>query len=109
MRRTIRRNPSHTILVALTFWLAAVPSRAQSVPPPAQRQLARDIFAELIAINTTADSGATRAAGALAKRLLAAGYPAEDVVMVGPKPHKQNLIVRLRGKGKGEPVLFISH
>ena len=102
-------NTSSSILVALTFWFAAIPCRAQSVPPPAQRQLARDIFAELIAINTTADSGATRAAEALAKRLRAAGYPAEDVVLVGPKPHKQNLVVRLRGKGKGEPVLFISH
>ncbi len=100
-------KPWHVLALALS--LLPNPTRAQSLPPPAQRQLAREIFAELIAINTTVDSGATRAAEALAKRLIAGGFPAEDVHLVGPKPHKQNLVVRLRGRGKAEPVLFLSH
>ena len=28
---------------------------------------------------------------------------------MGPKPHKQNLVVRLRGRGKGQPILFLAH
>ncbi len=96
-------------ILALTLLCASGSASAQSLPPPATRQLARDIFGELIAINTTADSGATRAAEALVKRLTAAGFPAEDLVLAGPKPHKQNLVVRLRGKGKAEPILFLSH
>jgi len=82
---------------------------SQTLPPPAHRELARAILEELVEINTIRDSGATRAATALAKRLSAGGFPAEDVHLVGPKPHKQNLAVRLRGRGKGEPILFLAH
>ena len=102
-------RPWYRILLALALSLLPGSAPAQSLPPPAQRQLARDIFAELIAINTTVDSGATRAAEALARRLTAAGFPAADVQLVGPKPRKQNLVVRLRGRGKGEPILFLAH
>jgi acetylornithine deacetylase/succinyl-diaminopimelate desuccinylase-like protein len=105
----MRSRQRHRIYLALALSSASVPALAQSLPPPATRQLARDIFAELIAINTTTDSGSTRAADALVKRLAAAGFSAEDVVLAGPKPHKQNLVVRLRGKGKAEPILFLSH
>lgn len=89
----------------------AIPSRSsgQTLPPPAHRQLARAILEELVEINTVHDSGATRAATALAKRLTAGGFPPEDLHLVGPKPHKQNLVVRLRGRGKAKPILFLAH
>jgi acetylornithine deacetylase/succinyl-diaminopimelate desuccinylase-like protein len=52
---------------------------AQTLPPPRQRQLARDILAELVAINTTHDSGSGRAAAALAASLhRQAGIPVYD-------------------------------
>ena len=91
--------------------LLLVPARlgAQQAPPEADRRLAREILAELVAINTTQDSGATRAARALARRLTAAGFPARDVQLAGPKPRKQNLVVRLRGKGSAKPILFLAH
>jgi acetylornithine deacetylase/succinyl-diaminopimelate desuccinylase-like protein len=90
--------------------LASTPAaHAQTLPPPAHRQLARDILQELIAINTTVDSGATRAAEVLAARLKASGFPDDDVHVVGPKPHKRNLVVRLRGSGREEPILFLAH
>lgn len=82
---------------------------AQQTPPEADRRLAREILAELVAINTTQDSGATRAARALARRLTAAGFPARDVQLAGPKPRKQNLVVRLRGHGTAKPILFLAH
>jgi acetylornithine deacetylase/succinyl-diaminopimelate desuccinylase-like protein len=82
---------------------------AQQTPPEADRRLAREILAQLVAINTTQDSGATRAARALARRLSAAGFPARDVRLAGPRPRKQNLVVRLRGRGKAKPILFLAH
>ena len=96
---------------SLTAVLLLAPGKlwGQTLPPPEHRQLARGIFQELIEINTTRDSGATRAATALARRLRKAGFGTRDVHLVGPKPHKQNLVVRLRGSGKRAPILFLAH
>ena len=96
------------LLVAALMLLPAV-GTGQALPPPAHRELARAIFQELIQINTTRDSGATRAAAALAQRLKAGGFSAEAVQLVGPKPRKQNLVVRLRGRAKAQPILFLAH
>jgi hypothetical protein len=73
--------------------------------------LARDIFKELIEINTTDTElgNVTLAAEAVAKRLMAAGFPAEDVKVVGPNDRKKNLVARLRSTGKHKPVLLIGH
>jgi acetylornithine deacetylase/succinyl-diaminopimelate desuccinylase-like protein len=74
-------------------------------------QRAREIFKELIEINTT-DTPAgnvTRAAEAVAARLKAAGVPASDVQVLGPNPRKGNLVARLRGTGAGRPLLLLAH
>src|SRR5215471_19255495 len=76
-----------------------------------EHQLARDIFKELIEINTT-DTPAgnvTTAAEAMAARFRAAGFPSEDIQLLGPLPNKKNLVVHLRGTGKAKPILFIGH
>lgn len=77
----------------------------------ATRALARDIFQQLIEINTTDSVGSTTvAAEAMAKRLTAAGFPAEDVKVLGPNDHKGNLVVRLHGSGGIlKPILIIGH
>ena len=74
------------------------------------QELARSILAELISIDTT-DSGGdnTKAAEAVARRLVGAGFPAEDVQVVTPAPKKGNLVARLRGGGSAKPVLFLAH
>jgi acetylornithine deacetylase/succinyl-diaminopimelate desuccinylase-like protein len=95
------------LITALTLVSPRLP--AQSLPPPVHRQLAREILQQLVEINTIGDSGATRAALALAQRLKAAGFPEEDVQLVGPKPRKQNLVVRLRGRNRAQPILFAAH
>src|SRR6266540_2353810 len=60
--------------------LLAIASAVGAQTSPDERE-ARAMFAELIGINTTHDHGSTtRAARALARRLLAAGFPAADVV-----------------------------
>ena len=73
-------------------------------------QLARDIFKQLIEINTTDSVGnVTTAAEAMAQRLRVAGFSESDLHIAGPNDRKKNLVVRLRGTGKRKPVLFIGH
>jgi len=89
---------------------------AQSPIPatsPEDRALARSILKELIEINTTDTlrGNVTEATAAMRKRLIDAGFAAEDVLLLGPDPRKQNLVVRLRAAGTPEekPVLFLCH
>ena len=74
------------------------------------QQLARDIYKELIEINTTDSSGSTTvAAEAMAKRLKEAGFSAADLHLLGPQPRKGNLVARLRGTGARKPILLLAH
>ena len=89
-----------------------VPLRAQmqrTLSPNDQR--ARDIFEQLININTTGSSGSTTvASNALAKRLIDAGFPPADVQVIGPANSKNfNLVARLRGTGTQKPILLLAH
>jgi acetylornithine deacetylase/succinyl-diaminopimelate desuccinylase-like protein len=89
-----------------TAWSAAPLSDA------AVRTTAHDIFKELIEINTTDSSGSTTvAAQAMHKRLLDAGFPAADVLVIGPNERKGNMVARYRGKAgsKLRPILIIGH
>jgi len=84
---------------------------AQQAALTPEHQIARDIFKELIEINTT-DTPAgnvTTAAEAMAARFRAAGFAAGDVNVIGPLPNKKNLVVRLHGRGQGKPILFLGH
>ena len=79
---------------------------AQSSPNDVR---AREMFKELIEINTT-DTPAgnvTTAAEAVAARLKAAGFT--DLQVLGPDPRKGNLVVRLRGTGAKKPLLLLAH
>src|SRR3984893_30641 len=74
------------------------------------KQLARDIFKQLIEINTTDSVGnVTTAAEAMAKRLRDAGFRESDIKVAGPNERKKNLVARFRGTGKRKPILFIGH
>jgi acetylornithine deacetylase/succinyl-diaminopimelate desuccinylase-like protein len=79
---------------------------------PATRQLARDVFKQLIEINSTDSIGSTTAvAEAMRQRLLDAGFSPSDVVVLGPNPRKGNLVARLRGRPGStlKPVLLLCH
>src|SRR2546425_10167960 len=84
-------------------------TQAQTLSPNQQR--ARDIFAQLININTTGSSGSTTiAANAMAKRLTDAGFPAADVQVLGREGSKNyNLVARFRGTGREKPILLLAH
>lgn len=101
----------HRVVAFVLLAVAAgsgLPLAAQSGPNQA---LAREIYKELIEINTT-DTPAgnvTRAAEAMAARLKAAGFADGDVRILGPDPRKGNLIARLKGSGKKRPILLLAH
>ena len=89
-----------------------VPLRAQTQRTlTANDQRARDIFEQLININTTGSSGSTTiAASAMAKRLTDAGLPPADVQVIGPADSKNhNLVARFRGTGTQKPILLLAH
>ena len=74
------------------------------------KQLAHDIFKQLIEINTTDSVGnVTTASEAVAKRFRDAGFPNSNIQVLGPNERKKNLVVRLHGSGKHKPVLLIGH
>ncbi|HEX7285333.1 MAG TPA: M20/M25/M40 family metallo-hydrolase [Candidatus Angelobacter sp.] len=94
----------------LTLAGGGAAQRSTLTPP---QQLARDIFKELIEINTT-DTPAgnvTPAAQAMAARLRAAAFAEQDIHVLGPRPNKHNVVVRLRGRAtnSAKPILFIGH
>jgi len=74
------------------------------------QKLARDIYKELVEINTVTNSGDTgQAADAMAARLKAGGIPAADIQVFKPAPKKGNLVARLRGTGKKKPMIVMAH
>jgi acetylornithine deacetylase/succinyl-diaminopimelate desuccinylase-like protein len=92
---------------------SALAQNALPTASAADRVQAREIFKQLIEINTTdtAKGNVTTATAAMQKRFLDAGFPAEDVHLLGPDARKQNLVVRLRAAGTPteKPVLFLCH
>jgi acetylornithine deacetylase/succinyl-diaminopimelate desuccinylase-like protein len=87
--------------------LAANRAGAQAESP---NLLAREIFQQLIEINTTDSVGnVTTAADAMAARLRDAGFTGNDVIVDGPNDRKKNLVARIHGPGQRKPILFIGH
>jgi acetylornithine deacetylase/succinyl-diaminopimelate desuccinylase-like protein len=101
------RLSRHLVLSALALVIAPGALIAQRSP---DERAARALFAELIGINSTHDHGSTTlTARAVARRLLAAGFPVKDVVIAGPHPARQNLVARLHGTGARPPILLLAH
>ena len=96
------------------FLFTAVGCAASAVAADAgsaSNALAHDMLAQLIAINTTDTprGNVTTAAEAMAQRLRIAGFPPEDIWVLGPSERKKNLVVRLRGARERKPLLLIGH
>ena len=104
------------LAVSVTSLCLAVTGIARAQGPLTPRQqAARDIYAELVSINSADSVGSvTKAAEAMAKRFRDAGFPAADVQVLVPagKPAKGNLVVRYHGRGgpsAGKPILLLAH
>ncbi|HEY2467141.1 MAG TPA: M20/M25/M40 family metallo-hydrolase [Terracidiphilus sp.] len=102
-------------LFAILASAAAIAAQSASLPTasPADRAEARDIFKQLIEINTTdtAKGSVTAATTAMQKRFLDAGFSHDDVHLLGPDANKQNLVVRIHAGAPTteKPVLFLCH
>jgi len=55
------------------------------------------------------DGDNTRAARAMADRLIAEGFDPADVKVIEAAPRKGNLVARLRGTGEPKPMLLLAH
>jgi acetylornithine deacetylase/succinyl-diaminopimelate desuccinylase-like protein len=100
--------------IVCTLLLACAPAAALAqsapLPPPADQQLAHDIFKQFIEIKSGYTTGATTpVAEAAAARLRVAGFRDSDIFIGGPIPTKQNLVVRLHGSGARKPILLLAH
>lgn len=116
IRSFLRATP-----VVLAAILAAPVARAQTSAPAgpatlsAHQRLAREVYKELVEINTVDSVGSvTKAVEAMAVRFRAAGFPAADVHVLVPDdaPTKGNLVVRYRGRGgptARRPILLLAH
>jgi len=100
------------VIASLSVQLPGV-ARAQNGALTSDQQQLREIFQELIEINTVdPDGDMTRAAEAMRARLLAAGFAAEDVRVVVPAGNakKGNLVARYRSpRPAGKPLLLLAH
>ncbi|HLJ46364.1 MAG TPA: M20/M25/M40 family metallo-hydrolase [Bryobacteraceae bacterium] len=83
---------------------------ADNMPPAAERQLAHDIYKEMIEIKSGFTTGSTTpVVEAAVGRLKAAGFPASDIFVGGASPKKANLVVRYHGTGARKPILLLAH
>lgn len=95
------------------FSVALIAQPGLPAASPADRAEARQIFKQLIEINTTDSPAGSVTAGteAMQKRFVDAGFAPEDIKLLGPDAKKQNLVVRMRAAGTPteKPILFLCH
>lgn len=104
-------------MTAAALMAAPMAAKAQVADPPKTvrpDQLAfRDLYKELVEINTTLSAGScTQAAAAMGARLRSAGFPQEDVkVMVNEDHLKEgSLVAILHGTDpRSKPMLLLAH
>jgi acetylornithine deacetylase/succinyl-diaminopimelate desuccinylase-like protein len=89
---------------------AACSFAADIMPPAVERQLARDIYRQLIEFKSGYSTGSTTpVAEAMAERLKSEGFSNADIFLGGAIPAKENLVVRYHGSGHRKPVLLLAH
>ena len=109
----MRPNACFFAVVSLCLPLSVAGQSGITPASAADRAEAQSIFKQLIETNTTdtARGNVTAGTEAMEKRFLDAGFPREDVHLLGPNAKKMNLVVRYRAAGtpNEKPVLFLCH
>jgi acetylornithine deacetylase/succinyl-diaminopimelate desuccinylase-like protein len=97
------------VFAALSILLFCSSVTAQRAPA-SDRALAREILEELVEVPTTQTDGTVRAAQAIVTRLVAAGFPKEDVQIVVSDENVANVVARFRGRNpKARSILLMAH
>src|SRR3984893_5113406 len=98
------------MLVFLILALVSAPFSAAAQTLTANQKFAREIYKELVEINTVTPTGDTaKAAEAMAARLRAAGFAGSDVQVFNPARRSGNLVAGLHGTGGRKPILLMAH
>jgi acetylornithine deacetylase/succinyl-diaminopimelate desuccinylase-like protein len=106
--------PSVLALALASFLANATPAGAGlpgPLPPAANQRIAHDIFRDLVEIRSVHEVGTQGTADVIVKYLKANGFTDAEI-HVAPEtryPHQVNVVVRLKGKGHGKPVMWICH
>jgi len=105
--RKLPGNPTGLVAFVLLMSSLALTETANAADAA---PTALELLGELIAIPSTEETGRSReSAELLAEHLLAAGFPEEDVQLLGPENTVGGLVARLRGNGEKRPVLLMAH
>ena len=111
MERLQRRHLTAGITAAIVATTWCVVGTAATTAPASDPGLAREILRELVDTRSTHDQGTTAVAKKVQARLLAAGFADQDARFLAPDDHPQmgNVVVRLHGRGKARPILYLCH
>jgi acetylornithine deacetylase/succinyl-diaminopimelate desuccinylase-like protein len=96
-------------LLATVFVAAAPPSGP--MPPADNQKLAHDIYHDIVEVRSVHDVGTKGVADILVKYLKAGGFSDSEINVVPETkyPKQVNVVVRIKGKGQGKPVMWICH
>jgi len=104
--------PAASVLALASLLGAAGPIPPSGPVPPADNQkVAHDIFRDLVEVRSVHDIGTKGTADVVVKYLKANGFTDADI-HIAPEtkyPNQVNVVVRIKGKGKGKPVMWICH
>ena len=105
----------------LSFRFAAFAAAASAIvlmgvspgpqPPDGNKQLAHDIFKELVEIHSSDTIGTKGIADAIVARLRAGGFAPGDIHELPEEkyPNQVSVVVRYHGSGKAKPILWNCH
>ncbi len=101
------------LVTALVSTLIITVSSVQGATLSDDEQAFKDLYEQLVEINTTLSSGScTEAAEAMAVQLKSSGIPEEDIHIIVPDewPKQGNLVAMLRGTSpENESILMLAH
>lgn len=94
-----------------TVFIAAAPPPSGPMPPQDNQKLAHDIYRDIVNVRSVHDVGTKGVADILVKYLKAGGFSDSEINVVPETkyPNQVNVVVRIKGKGQGKPVMWICH
>ncbi len=107
----MKTGPLKLASAAAAVLLMGAAAPPTTYPPAENQKLAHDIFRDIVEVRSVHDVGTKGVADILVKYLRAGGFTDSEIHVVPETkyPHQVNVVVRLRGKGKGKPVMWICH
>jgi len=108
LRSLIMGCAALSLATSLAYAAAPMPG---PLPPADNQKLAHDLFKEIIEVHSVHDVGTKGVADILVRYLKAGGFTDADIHVLPEEkyPNQVNVVVRLKGKGKGKPILWNGH